>query len=169
VATTNDPFALDSAERIVLDGANGINGAPRQHFPDGGLFSLVSVVVVVLTVGALKRRFASLVPLLLALAALPGLVGLLVLRADAPASRGALAARVSQTLGQLEAQAPWPQTPVHVGYEDDDVLFPLGRYAWPSRPEGASGAVELELRGDSLDVVCRVDEASRRHVCEARP
>lgn len=148
----DDSFPLASPEAIVLDGANGVGGAPRRGFPDAGLTSAISVAAVVAAVFLLRRSQKALAIALL-LAAVPGALCVLLLRADAPLSRPALAREVSEAIQRVKARAPWPGV-VEVTHEDDDVLFPIGRYAVPSRPPAAPGALQLELRGDGLDVTC---------------
>jgi len=63
----------------------------------------------------------------------------------------------------------WPRTSAQVVREDDDVLFPVGRYALPSRPPLGDAGVHLELRGPSLAPDCRTDEASGHRVCGSGP
>ena len=48
----------------------------------------------------------------------------------------------------------WPE-PVAVVRDDDDVLFPLGRYAIPTRTALDAGVHTIELRGTRLSVTCR--------------
>jgi hypothetical protein len=52
--------------------------------------------------------------------------------------------------------------------EDDDVLFPVGRYVLPSRPPVDAGVL-LELRGPSLVTACRTDEGNGHRVCGSGP
>lgn len=161
----DDSLALATPESIVLDGANGVLAEPRQHFPHGLAFTVVALLVLVGAWAWLRpgARRAGLAVLLL-VAAAPGLVGVLVLRADAPLRRGELARTVATAVATLETNAPWPG-PVAVVREEDDVRFPLGRYAVPSRPAPASPTVELELVGTKLATDCHLDAATRHLVC----
>lgn len=149
----------------MLDGANSVTGAPRQHFPDATFGFAVGAVALVATFLLLRTRWARVaVPVVLLLGALPGAVEVLLRRADAPASRASLAARVQVSVEDLERLAKWPDQPVSVVRDDDDVLFPLARYAWPSRPE-VDGGVQVELRGGVLTTACRFDVVAERTVC----
>lgn len=169
MAPPADSFALARAEAILLDGANSVSGQPRAGFPGAVASSLAAVVAVVVVLWWLRgqRRGRWLAGLALA-AALPGAWCVLVSRADAPLARPAMARRVETALATLEAVAPWPGTPVAIVHEDDDVLFPLGRYAWPARP-AVTSAVRVELRGGSLDVQCAPDVVRGTVVCGGAP
>jgi hypothetical protein len=113
----------------------------------------LSVVALVVAIVLSRRAKAkALLAVVLGVAALPGLWCVLVQRADAPLRRGELAASVTTTLGVLTPYTGWPTAPASVTYEEDDVLFPLLRYAMPSRPAG--GAAKLSVRGSSLDARC---------------
>ena len=48
MADESPHFTLSTHESIVIDGANSVGGAPRQHFPDATL-SLALGAVVALT------------------------------------------------------------------------------------------------------------------------
>ncbi len=166
----DDSLSLSTPESVVLDGANGVLAEPRQHFPHAPLFSVIAVVALVgaflwLRPGA--RRLGLFAALLLA--AVPGSVVVVALRADAPLRRDALAEQLDDTLDEVQAHAPWPGPPVAVVKEEDDVLFPLGRYALPARPSGVTPAVELELLGHRLDVTCRRGVPARHVVCGGAP
>jgi hypothetical protein len=130
---------LGTGESILIDGANGVTSAPRAHFPHGGWW-LGLALVVALIVRVVKRPLILLG--MLVAGAIPGLVHLLVLRADAPLQRFELAGSISTTLDDVQHHAPWPQTQVSI-IREDDALFPLGRYAFPSRK---GGPLEVELR-----------------------
>ncbi len=162
--TDVDAATLDSAESIIIDGANGVTHAPRHHFPDMGVSWVLLGITIIATLST-KRRGRWLLPVLLFAASVPGLMHVLVLRADAPLRRGALARQVEGTLTEIERVAKWPK-PVHVARDDDDVLFPLGRYAVPTRTQAGPGVQELELRGTVLSAQCRGEQPA---VCgEAR-
>lgn len=149
----------------MLDGANSVSGAPRAHFPEAALSLSVAGLALLVTVVAVRtKRAALVVPALLGLAALPGLFALVVRRADAPMNRAALTALVKVGVNDLKAQAAWPQASLQVVRDDDDVLFPLARYAWPSRG-AVDGGVELELRGSALITACHHEAASGHVVC----
>jgi hypothetical protein len=166
VASSNETFPLGTAEAIVLDGANSLGGAPRQHFPSAQSSAVVAVVAALVALAFLKRR-PAVVLLVLLVAAIPGLVSLLVLRADAPTRRGGLATVIEARVTELKARARWPSGAVRVVREEDDVWFPLGRYALPGRPTPLGPAVELELVGASLGEGCRDDATSGHVVCGA--
>lgn len=153
--------SLVTSESILIDGANGVTSAPRAQFPEAAIWLFVAVVVAAI-VRLVKRP--QVVVWFLVLGGVPGFVHVLALRADAPLRRAAMAESVSATLGELQRLVPWPATRVSVVREDDDVLFPLGRYALPSR---GAGPVELELRTGPLGSVCRAE--SQRVICGAGP
>lgn len=168
MAAPDDTFALARAESILLDGANSVSGQSRQGFPSAGLssgFAVGAFLVAVLLLRSRRPRWWLAVVLLAAAA--PGAVCVLALRGDAPVRRGMLAARLEATLQNIEAVAPWPGAAVEVVHEDDDVLFPLGRYALPTRPKVTGPATQLELRGSALDVSCAV--VGERTVCGVPP
>lgn len=166
MAAPDASFPLSTPESIVLDGANSVTGAPRQHFPDAPLSLGLAAVVLIATFVALRTRWARVVvPVLLLVAAVPGLSAVLFLRADAPGRRAPLTALVRVGVNDLQRVARWPDQAVRVTRDDDDVLFPLARYAWPSRPVALDGGVEVELRGSSLMTACRHDAVVGRTVC----
>ncbi len=154
----------------MLDGANGVTSAPRHGFPDAGgavALGLAAVVALVVARWAGPRARWGVVAAVIA-ACVPGALQVLVWRADAPANRSALTAHIVGTLGEIDQRVHWPTTPVHVAVEDDDVLFPLGRYAVPTRRSSAGpGVLELELRGAVLQAHCV--ERDARVVCGATP
>lgn len=154
-----DEKRLSTAESVVLDGANAVTHAPRMHFPQGGPFVAFAVIVVVVARALFTRGPKWALPVLLGIAALPGLYEVLVARPDAPMHRAEMTAEIASTLGAMQRLAPWPGSVA--GEEDDDVLFPLSRYAIPGRkPLGVPGPI-LETHGSKLDVPCTVDG---RHV-----
>ncbi len=162
---TGERKTLDTAESIVIDGANGVTPAPRLGFPDAGVCLGLAVLVAVATLALRRRPFAKWVlPALLLLAAVPGMVHVVGLRADAPLERPVLAAKIEHTLDALQHAAPWPR-PVHVAREEDDVLYPFVRYAVPSRSESAPGVIELEVAGEHVPAECRVEAPSGRVFC----
>jgi hypothetical protein len=160
---------LCTAESVLLDGANSATGAPRAHFPSAPLALGLSAVAVVAAVVLLRRQAFKALSAALVLAAVPGALAVLGWRADAPLRRPALAAAVREELELLKRSAPWPDGGVVVLREDDDVLFPLARYAMPSRPVPAAPAVQLELRGAVLRSACVDDAASGHRVCGVGP
>ncbi len=151
---------LATSESILIDGANAVTSAPRAHFPHGGLW--LSLALVVLVVVRLLKRPALTVVLLL-LAAVPGFIHVLALRADALVQRRELTSSIATTLSSMQTQLPWPQRQVSV-VREDDLFFPLGRYALPSR---TVGPVEVELRNGPLGSVCR--EEAQRVICGSAP
>ncbi|MDP1823931.1 MAG: hypothetical protein Q8L48_11840 [Archangium sp.] len=153
--------ALATCESILIDGANGVTSAPRAHFPQAGLWLAVAIAVAVVV--RLVRRPAVAVALL-ALGSLPGLVHVLVLRADAPFARVAMTDSIKVTLDDLQTRVPWPQSQVTVVREEDDVLFPLGRYALPSRTRGP---LELVIGAGPMGQTCQRE--SQRVTCGVTP
>lgn len=158
--------ALETSEGILLDGANSVSGQSRAGFPNGLLFSGLALAAFCAALVLLRRGRPKVVSLVLLAAAIPGAVFVLALRADALHRRGELAASVSRAVAEVQREAPWPSTAVQMTHEDDDVVFPIGRYALPSRPE-VSPSVRLELRGGSLSFACR--RAEDRVICGAPP
>ncbi len=162
--TSDDGATLATPEAIVIDGANGVTNAPRAHFPNAGWELVVAVAATVVAIAFRKHR--RVLPALLVVAALPGFLHVFWRRADAPLNRGALASQVRSTMREFAKFAPWPRDAVRVVHEDDDVLFPLLRYARPTRPS-SDGGVTLEVRGASLRVKCSV--VARHIVCRSGP
>lgn len=156
--------ALNSQGSILIDGANGVTTAPRAHFPQASWWLVVAVIVAVVT-RVVKRP--AVVAALLVVAAVPGFVHVLALRADAPLQRPAMTEAIGVTLRDLQQRVPWPAQQVKVVREEDDVLFPLGRYALPSRPEVSGAALELELGAGPFGQVCRQQE--QRVTCGVVP
>lgn len=147
-----DDCTLVSPETIVIDGANGVTQAPRQHFPHAAAEFGVAVLVVLVAL-ALRRFAARWVPLLLVALAVPGFLHVFVWRGDAPARRGELSREVREAMAEFARVAPWPSARVNVVYEEDDVLFPLLRYARPTR-EVFDGGTSLEVVGTNLQMTC---------------
>lgn len=164
MADSPSTSALATPEAVLLDGANGVTNASRQHFPDATLMLAIAAVVAV-AVRWIRRP--ALVAALLLGASIPGFVHVLALRGDAPLARPKAAAAITTTVSDLQAKVPWPGTPVKVVHEEDDVLFPLGRYAVPGRVEPQGAAVELELGLGLLGSTCV--EQPPRVTCGARP
>lgn len=154
---------LTTPESIVLDGANGVTRASREHFPAGGWALAGGLVVLLLAITLWRRAPRWALVGVLVIAALPGLAHVLLLRADAPASRPAVTSVIAATLAELQRRAPWPK--VKLVREDDDVLFPLTRYAVPGRAPPPPDAIELETRGAKLGEPCRAEGA--RVICGA--
>ncbi|MFO0593972.1 MAG: hypothetical protein U0228_01675 [Myxococcaceae bacterium] len=152
---------LSTTELLVIDGANGITRATREQFPDAS-WSLAVCLAALVASAWLARRAPRWIPFVLFLAAAPGLFHVFVARADAPLQRGATAAPIRQSLDELHRVAPWPNTPVTFSREEDDVTFPLTRYAVPARPPAAN-AVSLDVTGTRLPLRCTGT------TCEARP
>jgi hypothetical protein len=143
---------LSTTESIVIDGANGITHATREGFPDAPV-SLGVFVLGVLAAAALLRRAPKWVPLVLGLAALPGLFHVVWARADAPPHRAATAGTVDASLSAITGIVKWPTEKILVTREDDGVTFPLSRYAVPSRPP-VSDALQLEVKDTTLPLWC---------------
>lgn len=150
---------------MLLDGANSVSGQSRAAFPAAPLSTALALVAFAAALVLLRRGRRRAVALVLLAALAPGAVWVLALRADAPHRRGELARSVASAVARVQRAAPWPGAPVEVAHEDDDVLFPIGRYALPSRPP-APAAGQLELRGTSLSFDC-VAGAGRTTVCGA--
>jgi hypothetical protein len=78
--------------------------------------------------------------------------------------------KISATLDDLTHHAHWPSALVHVAREGDDVLFPLARYALPTRAQASGpGVIDFELASEHLPALCRENPATRRVVCGAAP
>ncbi|MCU0698983.1 MAG: hypothetical protein MUC96_20970 [Myxococcaceae bacterium] len=160
---------LETFESIVIDGPNGVTGAPRAGFPDGAL-SLGVGLGAVLSVAVLLRSRAPrwVVALVLLAGALPGLGALGWLRADAPHRRAALASSVTAGLADLARLAPGPVARTLTVRDDGDVLFPLARYTWPARID-VDGGVLVDLHGSSLTTACRAEPSGLVVSCGAPP
>jgi hypothetical protein len=148
-----------TTEQLVIDGTNGVTRASREGFPEA-TWSLIAFVAAALVAAILVRRAPKWLPLLLFVPAAFGLFHVFIARGDAPLHRGATATQVSVSLDVLRERAPWPVQSVELVREDDDVTFPLSRYAVPARPPPSPGAVKLEVRGAQLPLHCR-DEGAR--------
>ncbi len=151
---------LATSESILVDGANAVTSAPRAHFPHGDLW--LALAFVVLVVARMLKRPALTVVLLL-LAAVPGFIHVVALRGDAPMQRGALTSSIATSLQSMQTQVPWPQPQVWV-VREDDLFFPLGRYALPNR---TVGPIKVELRNGPLGQGCR--EEAQRVICGSSP
>lgn len=168
--TPDDSFTLPTAENVVLDGANGVGHAPRLHFPhavESLLASGVALAVVAVLLRQKARRPLA-VAALLALAAIPGVVTVVALRADSPLRRAEMASTIRTSLETLKSEMPWPQTAVQVVHEDDDVLDPLLTYTLPTRPDVEAGALKLQMHGTRLKVLCRREDPVHLF-CESAP
>ena len=151
----------------MLDGANAVGAESRQQFPDATLSLVLAALALIVTVGVLRRRSKrALVAIALALTAIPGATMVLVRRADAPLHRPATAQLVRATLDDLQHRMPWPQTAVQVTREDDDVLYPLVRYALPTRAVFPPPTMWLDARGGLLGPRCSGDQ---RLICGVGP
>ncbi|MFT3707042.1 MAG: hypothetical protein QM817_05170 [Archangium sp.] len=150
---------LVTTEQLVIDGTNGVTRASREQFPEAS-YSLGAFVVAALIAAVLVRKAPKWLPVLLFVPAAFGLFHVFVARGDAPLHRGAVATQVSTSLDVLKDRAAWPVQSVALLREDDDVTFPLSRYAVPARPPVNATAVQLEVRGTQLPLHCR-DEAQR--------
>lgn len=158
-----EPQSLETPESLVLDGANGVTRAPHQHFPDASLALGLALIAIVLGAVIARRGPKWVLVAALAIAAGPGLVQVLVVRADSPVHRGELSRLISSTLDDVKSRAPWPGATLV--REDDDVMFPITRYAVPGRAP-ATG-VQLESRGSQLGQPCRAE--GDRQICGAGP
>jgi hypothetical protein len=148
------PSRLVTAESIVIDGANGVTGAPRAGFPHSTLGIGFAVLALAVTVLFVRRRWPTWVLLAVMVgASVPGLTHVVIDRDDAVFKRAGLADRISQSLADLQQTAPWPRVTVNVERDDGDVLSPLARYAWPTRT--TDGGLHLELRGTALGTGCK--------------
>ncbi|MDX2015911.1 MAG: hypothetical protein SFW67_37300 [Myxococcaceae bacterium] len=160
---------LVTSESIVIDGPNGVTGAPRAGFPDGGRSLGLGLGAGLLVMVLLRTRAPRWVlALLLAGGAMPGLAALGWLRADAPHRRAALAASVTAGLDDLARLSPGPVARTLSIRDDGDVLFPLARYLWPARLD-ADGGVQVDRRGSSLTTACRAEPSGLVVHCGAAP
>lgn len=148
---------LATTEALVIDGANGVTRASREGFPEAtlslGLFGAALIIAIVLV-----RRAPKWLPVILFAPAALGLFHVFVARGDAPASRGATAAPIKSSIEAIQAAAPWPIVPITVVRDEDDVTFPLSRYAVPVRPPSTIG-VQLGVMGSALPLRCSVTGA----------
>jgi hypothetical protein len=159
---------LVTPETVLIDGPNGITGAPRAGFPDATWTVGLGVVVLLLVAVLMRTRAPRLVvALVMVMAAAPGLWTLVVSRADAPHRRAGVAAVVTSGLADLRRLTAGPVGGVTVVRDDADVLFPLARYQWPARPP--DGGVRVELRGSSLTSACHVPLRGDVVVCGVGP
>ena len=169
-ADTPSP-CLATSDGILLDGANSVCGASRDHFPhhirDAGLafMALVALVFAGRVVafgraaryqdksreicssrpsGAATSRALVLAPLLLAAGAVPGLWALLQLRADAPSERVHLANALRTALGPLLASGASPLRPAHLARNDDGPFAPLFFYAHPVHTTHIVGSADTQ-------------------------
>lgn len=167
MADESPHFTLSTNESIVIDGANSVGGAPRQHFPDATLALALGAFVFVASLVVLRtKRYRPALLAALLVSSIPGGLAVFVFRADAPVQRRTLTDAVTSSLADVQRVAPWPEQTAQVVHDDGDVLFPIGRYTWPNRPDAG---VEVELRGSVLRSNCARDEASGHVVCGARP
>lgn len=144
---------LATTEQLVIDGTNGVTRASREGFPESSLsFGIAAVALIAAIV--LVRRAPKWLPLVVFAPAALGLFHVFLERGDAPMHRGAAAAPITATIEALEKNAPWPIFPVTVVREEDDVTFPLSRYAVPVRAP-VDGGVHLGVIGTSLPLECR--------------
>lgn len=140
----------------MLDGANAVSGEPR-HFGAAWLSSSLALTAMVLGLWLWRTRFRLLLVWAAMAAAVPGAWYVLWVRADAPLQRDELSSTVTHAVRQVQRVAPWPDGGVEVVFEEDDVLYPIGRYALPTRPAVAEPKVRLWLQGSSLRASCVAD------------
>jgi hypothetical protein len=160
---------LDTSDAILLDGANSVCGASREHFPnvwrDGALALAVAIALVVLR----RRQLREVLALVLVAAALPGLRAILEARADAPAQRPWLAADVHDALGPLLESSSSPATPARLVRNDDGPFAPLFFYAHPVHTLPGDGDVNdqelVDVREGPLRYGCDRDLATKALVC----
>jgi hypothetical protein len=168
-----DPACLTEVDAVLLDGANAVCGASREHFPsslrDGGL-GLVGLVLLTL---ALRRGRRELVALALLVGAAPGLLAVLATRADAPAHRDATAAELRDALEPLTEDHASPSTHARLARNDDGPFAPLFFYAHPRHTlpsDGDAGTQEIvEVREGPLRHGCDRDLGTKALVCGAGP
>jgi hypothetical protein len=147
--------SLSTTEALVIHGANGVTRAAREGFPDAGWQGGVGLAALVLGLIVLRARGAwrrPAVTLALVAGGFAGLIQVALVRADAPVSRWMTVVPIRQSLETLAHLAPWP-SPVAFIREEDDVTFPLTRYAVPTRRPGPA-AVTLDVRGSALPITC---------------
>jgi hypothetical protein len=158
--------SLDTTESLVIHGANGVSQPPRPSWP---WLSLGAVLLLAVVLRRTARKpsqhrtaMCAALAMVLAGASMPGLWQVFVARADAPLKRTGAAAVIVQTLSELKQIAPWPAA-VAVSHEDDDVMFPLTRYAVPTRQFQKQPVLTLETYGTTLRQRCTLE--SVRAVC----
>ncbi len=149
---------LTTTESLLIHGANGVAGRSSAHFTwvAAGLLALLLSTRLISMTRLSNRIRCSALGLTLVFAAIPGLVHVLWLRGDAPLLRPHTAQTIHSTLDALQRLAPWPE-PIAVTHEDDDVMFPLARYAVPTRSPAHGDARQLETYGATLLQGCRTE------------
>jgi hypothetical protein len=167
----SDPDCLADVDAVLLDGANAVCGASREHFPsalrDGGLALLGAFAIA----AALRKGHRELVAAALVIAAAPGLLAVVASRADAPAHRGASAAELRDALEPLVEDHTPPSQEARLARNDDGPFAPLFFYAHPRHTlpsDGDAGTQEIiEVREGPLRHGCDRDLQSKALVCGA--
>ncbi len=153
-----DPRCLVTAEALLVDGANGVCGAPRHHageappLPASSLFVVVFVVALAVRLRRpLMARPGALLAGALVVGALPGLIAVVAVRADRPFAVGATADRVVHVHDEVTAFAR-----AHGGAflrtEAELAVVPIARLALARMPENRDAPIDL-FEG-SLDEGC---------------
>ncbi len=168
-----DPACLTEVDAVLLDGANAVCGASREHFPSSLRDGALALAGSLLLAHALRRGRHELAALALVLAAAPGLFAVFATRADAPARRADTARDLREALAPLTEDQATPSTEVRLARNDDGPFAPLFFYAHPRHTlpsDGDAGTQEIvEVREGSLRHGCDRDLGTKALVCGAGP
>jgi hypothetical protein len=164
-----EPPCLEDVDAILLDGANAVCGASRQHFPSAARDTGLALAGALLLAAALRKGRAELVAFALVVAAMPGLLAVMGPRADAPAHRAETAGELVQALDPLTESAAPPSAQARLARNDDGPFAPLFFYAHPRHTlpaDGDAGTQEIiEVREGALRHGCDRDIATKALVC----
>lgn len=145
----------ESAEGVVVDGANGACGPPPRPGV-GAVAAFLAVLAVAAAIVALRpRRGVAALVLALAIggAAAPGMRALLETRGDAPERAGSTAATIARLAGALDGFAARHGRCVEVVREAGDAATPIARLALAPRRSCAQPA-PIVLEAGALGGVC---------------
>ena len=168
-AATPSRACLDTSDAILLDGANSVCGASREHFPNAWRDGLLAIGVTVALVLLRRRRLREVLAVVLVATALPGLRAILEARADAPSQRKWLAADLHDALDPLLEAPSSPATPARLVRNDDGPFAPLFFYAHPVHTLPSDGDIKgqeiVDVREGPLRYGCDRDLATKALVC----
>jgi hypothetical protein len=168
-----DPSCLGDTDAILLDGANSVCGASRQHFPSAARDGALAVAGALLVAATLRKGRTELLAFALVVAAAPGLLAVMGARADAPGRRAETAADLTEALDPLMADPAPPSTQVRLARNDDGPYAPLFFYAHPRHTlpgDGDAGTQEIvEVREGPLRHGCDRKLDTKALVCGEGP
>jgi hypothetical protein len=177
----SNPVAPDrcfrTPESILVDGANGICRRPESHRPLAEATVIFSIVLAGAAFVAFARTRVQRVPATSAarvamlaaiiLLAVPGLIGVFVRRADAPAVRSAIAADVDRLVIRVAAFAHARGGCVDVVDEGCIACAPVIRFALPDPHECIHPRGHVVLHAQAMTRGCR--EQDDRLICGVAP